>query len=199
MKTFKNVLVLTIITVLAGFLLGYVYDITKEPIKNAKENDKQEACKKVFSEATSFEEDESIHVSNSDAILEDAGFSSEQIDDALLAKDAAGNVLGAVLNITTKKGYGGEIKISLGVKADGTISGIEILEISETAGLGMKANTDEFKNQFANKKVSSVTFTKTGAKEDYEIDAISGATITTTAMVDAVNAGLFYYNAVKGE
>lgn len=197
-KMAKNVLVLTAITVIAGLLLGFVYDITKEPIQAQQEKTKQEAYLKVFPDAVSFEEDESLHVSNSDAILTDAGYAEETIDEALIAKDSAGQALGYVFTVTTNEGYGGAITISMGVTNEGTLNGIEILSISETAGLGMKADTDEFKNQFAGKTVAQFSYSKTGATADYEIDALSGATITTNAMVNAVDAGLVYFQAVTG-
>lgn len=198
MKTFKNVLVLTLITVIAGFLLGYVYDLTKEPIAAADAKKTEDALKKVFAEAASFDGDnESIHLANSDAILDDAGYAGINVDDAYLALDSNGTSLGDVFVITTPEGYGGDITIMLGVKNDGSINGLEILSISETAGLGMKADTPEFKAQFKGKNVSNIVYTKTGAKEDYEIDALSGATITTNAVTNAVNAGLEYFRAVN--
>lgn len=197
-KMVKNVLVLTVITVIAGLLLGFVYDITKEPIQAQQEKIKQEAYLKVFPGAASFEEDESLHVSNSDAILTDAGYAEEIIDEALVAKDGAGQALGYVFTVTTMEGYGGAITLSMGVTNEGTLNGIEILSISETAGLGMKADTEEFKNQFAGKTVAQFSYSKTGAGTEYEIDALSGATITTNAMVNAVNAGLVYFQAVTG-
>ena len=77
-----------------------------------------------------------------------------------------------------------------GVAADGTMQGISFLSISETAGLGMRANTDDFKSQFAGKNVESIAYSKTGATADNEIDALSGATVTTNAVTNGVNAGL---------
>ena len=79
------------------------------------------------------------------------------------------------------------------------MNGIEILSISETAGLGMRANTEEFKSQFRNKKVEQFEYTKTGATVDNQIDALSGATITTNAMTNAVNTALsFFHNNLMG-
>lgn len=194
MKMLKNVIVLTLITVIAGFLLGYVYDITKEPIAIAQEKELQDALKAVSPDSDSFEETEVV---NADAVLLDAGLNNDRIDKAYISKDSSGNVSGYVMSVTSTEGYGGEINIILGIKNDGTISGLEILSISETPGLGMQADTDEFKSQFAGKNVSSISYTKTGASEDYEIDALSGATITTNAMTNAVNAGLAYFNSVN--
>lgn len=197
MKSVKNIVVLTLITLIAGFLLGYVYEITSGPIQKANQDALDKALKAVFAEGDSFVEDEAAHLTNSDAILTDAGFSAVSIEDAYKAVDASGNKLGYVFVIITKEGYGGEIKSILGIKNDGAISGLEILSISETPGLGMRADTDEFKAQFKGKNVNQISYSKTGAKEDYEIDALSGATITTRAMVNSVNAGLAYFYAIN--
>ena len=86
----------------------------------------------------------------------------------------------------------------MGIDNEGTVKGIEILKISETAGLGMKAKESRFKDQFAEKKVAQFSYTKTGASADFEIDAISGATITTKAVTNAVNAGLAFYGNLGG-
>lgn len=194
MKMVKNVVVLTLITVIAGFLLGYVYDITKEPIAIAQEKELQDALKAVSPDSASFEE---VEVVDADAVLLDAGLNNDKIDKAYISKDSSGNASGYVMSVTSTEGYGGEINIILGVKNDGTISGLEILSISETPGLGMQADTDQFKGQFAGKNVASISYTKTGATADYEIDALSGATITTNAMTNAVNAGLAYFYSVN--
>lgn len=97
-----------------------------------------------------------------------------------------------MITVTDHEGYGGDIQFSMGIAMDGTLNGISLLSISETAGLGMKAG-DILVPQFADKKVESFTYTKSGATNDSEIDAISGATITTKAIVNGVNAGLEYF------
>ena len=198
MKTTKNVIVLTLITVLAGFLLGYVYDITKGPIADATEKAKQEAYKSVFSSANSFEMVQGFDSDIATSGINSAGIKAVTIDEALLAKDASGNVLGYVITVTSSEGYGGDVKLSMGVTNEGKIGGIEFLSLSETAGLGMKADTDEFKSQFSGMQAKQISYTKTGKQNDYEIDAISGATITTSAVTNAVNAGLSYFDAIAG-
>ena len=122
--------------------------------------------------------------------LADAGLEEEHIDELYNALDGSGNTLGYVFTVTTGEGYGGDIQFTLGVAADGTMQGISFLSISETAGLGMRANTDDFKSQFAGKNVESIAYSKTGATADNEIDALSGATVTTNAVTNGVNAGL---------
>ena len=113
-------------------------------------------------------------------------------------KDADGNVLGYVLNVTTSEGYNGDIVFSMGIRMDGTLNGISFLSIAETPGLGMKAE-EVLSPQFADKNVPQFEYTKSGAVADSQIDAISGATITTNAITNGVNAGLEYFQSVLKE
>ncbi len=116
----------------------------------------------------------------------------------MMAKDSAGETLGYVVTVTTKEGYGGDIRFTLGVRMDGTVNGISILSISETAGLGMRAE-EVLKPQFADKNVEKFEYTKSGATSESQVDAISGATITTNAVTNGVNAGLYYFQTqLKG-
>ena len=117
------------------------------------------------------------------------------IDEVMYAMDGDGNLAGYVITVTDHEGYGGDIQFSMGVTLDGTLNGISILSISETAGLGMKAG-DVLVPQFENKKAEQFSYTKQGAANENEIDAISGATITTNAIVNGVNAGLLYFRDV---
>lgn len=199
MKTFiRNVLTLTIITVVAGFCLGYIYELTKNPIAEMEEKTKQEAYMKVFPSASTFNQIDSFDATIADDVVTKAGIAGVSVDDALMALDASGNLAGYVISTTSHEGYGGDVKISMGIDVNGCVLGVEILSISETAGLGMKANTDDFKNQFKNKTVSQFAYTKQGAAQDFEIDALSGATITTKAFVNAVNAGIAYFGYLGG-
>lgn len=194
---FKDALILFIITLVAGLALGYVYFITKEPIALADAAAKEAAYREVFPDAASFDEIENINSMISKSEWDGSGFAKVRLDNAFLAKDSGGNVLGYVLLITSKEGFGGDIGFSMGILQDGTTNGISILTISETAGLGMKAEP-VLKPQYAGKKVSSFAVTKTGAQSDNEIDAISGATITSKALTNGVNAGLYFYQTALG-
>ena len=195
-STLKNVLCLTVITLVAGFGLGYVYEITKEPIAQMEENTKLAAYRSVFPDASDFATLDDIPAAASS--LEDPGENGCNIDSAVIAKDGSGNGIGYVINVTSHEGYGGDITLSMGISNEGTVKGIEILSISETAGLGMKAKDAKFKDQFRDRTVTQFTYTKTGATSDFEIDAISGATITTKAVTNAVNTALDFYRAIGG-
>lgn len=197
----KDTLSITVITLVAGLALGIVQDITAGPIAQQQEKAKQEAYQAVFEDADSFEEflpDETKQAVDLVTYLDENGYDAQTVDEIMTAKDASGETLGYAFTITSSEGYGGDIQFAMGVQNDGTLNGISILSIEETAGLGMKADTDEFKDQFKDKKVEKFTYTKNGATADDEIDAISGATITTNAMTNGINAGLCAFRYVEG-
>lgn len=97
------------------------------------------------------------------------------------------------------KGYGGDVSVMTAVKPDGTVAGVAILDVSgETPGLGQNAAKESFYSQYAGLK-KGVSLIKNGAKaENNEVDAVTGATITSTAVTRAVNAALDDFEKVKG-
>ena len=170
----KDTIILTVITLVSGFLLGLVNHITEEPIAHQQQLAKEEAYAAVFEEADSFE---GVSVETDlQEYVNAQGYEAQTIDEIMEAKDASGETLGYVMTVTSSEGYGGDIQFAMGVQEDGTMNGISILSISETAGLGMKADTEEFKSQFAGVQTDAFEYTKDGATQDNQIDAISGAT-----------------------
>ena len=186
----KDTLILFAITLIAGCLLGLFYQVTQKPIARQEELAKQEAYQKVFADADKFEVQE-FDTGKAESILKNAGYDAT-INEVIKAINTAGEPIGYVVTVTTHEAYNGDITFSVGIKGDGTVNGMSILSISETAGLGMKAE-EELVPQFSGKKTDSFAYSKTGASADNEIDAISGATITTNAVVNGVNAGLIYF------
>ena len=143
----KEAGILFAITLIAGLLLGFVYELTKEPIRLQEEKAVQEACQAVFTDAGHFEElDPYIPSDDTAQNLSDTGIT---IGTVYEAQDASGEKLGYVIQTTSSEGYGGNIK--------------------------------------------------TGSTSDSEIDAISGATITTRAVTNAVNGSLLaFHDYVQG-
>ena len=193
----KNTLILTAITVVSGLLLGVVYGITKEPIAQAQENTKQEAYRTVLSDASEFETVE-FDADTAASLLSENGYTSDVITEIAEGTDASGATVGYVISVQSSEAYDGSLSLSVGIASDGTVKGIEMLDISETAGLGMKADEAEFKDQFKDKNVQKFTYTKTGEDGDDKIDAISGATITTNAVTNAVDSALVYFQNELG-
>lgn len=199
-KIIKDALALTLITLVAGVALGGVYEITKDPIARQEAQAKAEAYEQVFTDAAAFEEvemdDTSIQTIRDQ--LDQEGYKAQSIEEVMRAEDQSGETLGYAFTVVTSEGYGGDIRFSMGVQNDGTLNGISILSIGETAGLGMNADTPAFKDQFVGKQVEKLQYTKNGATQDDEINAISGATVTTNAMTNGVNAGLCAFRVMEG-
>ena len=199
-KMFKEAGILFAITMIAGLALGYIYELTKDPIAYQEKLKFEKACKEVFQNAVSFEEmtQDTDAVSKASIVIETAKENGVKFGDVYRALDKDSNLLGYIIEVTTKEGYAGNIEIMMGISIDGTLNGISLLSISETPGLGMLAG-EVLVPQFAGKTVSAFAYTKTGAMTEDQIDAISGATITTKAITDAVNTGLSYFEQVLKE
>ena len=186
-KIVKNTLILTMITLIAGLALGVVYEITKDPIAQVQESAKKEAWQAVFPEAD-LEEFEATEVDQAaaDKAIADMGVNAT-IDEVCIVGEE-----GYVITTTDKDGFGGSIQITVGITSDGTVNGVSILSISETAGLGMKATEPAFYGQYEGKQAEKFVVSKDGGDGE-PIDALSGATITSRAVTGAVNAALGYY------
>lgn len=200
-KLFKDALMLFIITVIAGGLLGFVNDLTREPIKQQEIIKTQQAYQSLFNKADDFKETKELTslVKDSSKLLEsqDLGKNGVTINGALEAYDGD-SLLGYIILSTSGDGYGGNIDLSIGIDKSGKITGIEILSIDETVGLGMNAQNEKFRNQYINKKVDNFKVVKTGKQASNEIDALSGATITSNAFTNAVNGALLFYQGIGG-
>ena len=199
-KIIKDALALTLITLVAGVALGGVYEITKDPIAKQEAQAKAEAYEQVFTDAAAFEAvemDDTLTKTIRDQ-LDQEGYKAQSIEEVMRAEDQSGETLGYAFTVVTSEGYGGDIQFSMGVQNDGTLNGISILSIGETAGLGINADTPAFKDQFVGKQVEKLQYTKNGATQDDEINAISGATVTTNAMTNGVNAGLCAFRVMEG-
>ena len=132
----KDTAILFVITLVAGLFLGVVYEITKDPIAQQQEKARQEAFRAVFEEASDFEEIE-LTQTDADTVLENAGISGVTMNEAVKAIGSDGSLLGYCVTVTSHEGYGGDIKLTVGIKKDGTLNGISFLTIAETPGLGM--------------------------------------------------------------
>ena len=157
-RIIKDTIAITVITLVAGLALGVVQDITADPIAKQEAQAKQDAYKAVFADADSFETVD-VDADAMQSYLDENGYAAQSIDETMLAKDASGNELGYAFTVTTSEGYGGDIQFAMGIQDDGTLNGISILSIGETAGLGMRANTpvlNEIEEAFSDTNVEIV-------------------------------------------
>lgn len=109
-----------------------------------------------------------------------------------------GGETAAYIFTESSKGYGGDVSVMTAIKPDGTVAGVAILDVSgETPGLGQNAAKESFFSQYIGLK-KGVSVLKNGAKaENNEVDAVTGATITSTAVTRAVNKALDDFEKVK--
>ena len=195
----KDAIILFAITLISGLILGFVYDITKAPIAAAAKAAKNEAYAVVFPEAKDFEasDAETSKIAETADEISGKGFGHVTIDAVVDAKDASGNNVGRVVTATSKDGYNGTVQLSVGIKSDGTVVGITFLTLAETPGLGMRAGEKDFYSQYANKNTKEFKLVKGSASGDNEIAAISGSTITSSAVTNAVNAALYFNSMLE--
>ncbi|MBR1810685.1 MAG: RnfABCDGE type electron transport complex subunit G [Clostridia bacterium] len=173
-------LVLFLIAGVAALLLGFVNDMTKPVIARRETEETAAAMRAVLAAADSFSE--ARHAADGTLYY--------------VAYGADGNVCGYVFT-THGNGYGGDITVMTGIDASGAVTGIEFLSIDETPGMGMKAQNEPFRSQFLG-KTGRLTASKTAAS-DTEIQAITGATITSNAVTKAVNDALACFAQIDGE
>lgn len=194
-KIVHDALILTAFTLVLGFALGLVHEVTKDPIDKANKAAAEAAYKEVFATADSFESYDNFDKEVANQVVLDCGYSDE-ITDVQVAYDSSNSVLGYVITVTAKDASQDNITFSVGIQNDGTVNGYSITSIAETPGLGMKAEDEDFYSQFQNKLVDTFSVVKSTPAADNEIESISGATITSKAMANGVNACLVYFNSV---
>lgn len=180
----KNILIPTIalflICLVATALLAFANSVTAPIIDELAVKTEMESRKKVVTLAEEFVD------KNENGISYAVGI------------DKDGKELGMVFT-TTAKSYGGEILVMTGISMDGRVTGVELLSINDTAGLGMNATKSEFRNQFLG-LVNGIKVMKNSSNPDNnEITALTGATITSQAVTDAVNAALADFETVTGK
>ncbi len=186
-SSFKNmVLVLTGITCLSGAILGGVNDLTKDPITEAKLKKQMAAIEMVAPEY------------DNDPLAEKYAITLEDGTEAIVFPAKMGNdVVGAAVQAITKNGFGGQIAVMVGFKADGTINEYAVLSHAETPGLGSKMQEwfhDKSSVLGLNPSDASFKVSKDGGN----VDAITAATISSRAFMDALGNAYNAFNSKEG-
>ncbi|MDY2984951.1 MAG: RnfABCDGE type electron transport complex subunit G [Synergistes jonesii] len=179
-KILRLGLVLFIITAVTGVILGAVHTLTLEPIRWAQGREKNEALAATLPGAEDFK------------AIEPKGGAGSIAE--IYEGSRGGDVMGYNFTVMPK-GYGGLITFIVGIANDGHVKDIKILAHSETPGLGAKAGNPEFSGQFKDKPADALRVTKAPPARDGDIQAISGATITSTAVTAGVNDAISYWKS----
>ncbi len=172
--TFMNMVIsLFVITIISGFSLGYVNQLTEQPIKDAKVAKKTNAIKLVLPDFDNNPVEDVVLIK------------SENINDSIEVYPGFANneFVGAAVIGSSEKGFSGLVKLMIGFKASGEIQNIEVLEQKETPGLGTKMKDEKFLAQFRDKNPS--TYNLKVKKDGGEVDALTGATISSRAFNEA--------------
>ncbi len=165
------ILVLGGITLVASAGVGLVYKVTEEPIRVAKEANTKLALGDVLPEF-----DESTA----------AAMQIDGIDMIVHTAEKNGATVGYAVQTATNKGFSGEFKLMVGFTPDGKVYNVKVLEHSETPGLGDKMGQEgnPLFASFEGKNPSQMKLAVT--KDGGDVDALTAATITSRAYVDAV-------------
>ena len=202
----RDTICLFVITLVAGILLGAVYQITKDPIAAQEEKVKQEAYAAVYAGAE-FVSDDDVNTKLDDfqtnltsgKVAGGENFTDVEILEVMKAL-VDGADAGYVVTCTGK-GYGGAVKIALGIDSEGVVKGIRIMDCSnETPGLGQNSSSEEWNKQYVGTNTSqqlSVVKDGSGSAEAGTINSISGATITSDAVTRAVDATFLFITSLS--
>lgn len=186
-ETLKLGLILFIITAVSASVLAVSNNITAPRIAEADRIANDLAKQEVLEVAEDF------NILDEGKLKEVAGSNSNiiEINEGYNKK----NQLVGYTFKTKVKGYGGEIELITGISTEGKVTGINILNHGETPGLGANATETYFTDSFKNKSVDNELAAVKDPKEDNEVQALTSATITTTAVVDEVNIVREIYNS----
>jgi electron transport complex protein RnfG len=183
----KTGVILLIVCFATTFFLALVNNITKDIIVARAESDAKEQRMHVMPEAEDFKELTDFQDENEESIVKEAF-------EAYKGEELVGYVFGAY-----PYGYGGQFKVTVGIAKDMTIQGVSLGENNETPGLGSKAGDEKFYGQFIGKDVSNgFEIVKSPPSKDNQIQAISGATVTSEAYMKAVQESAEFAERLAG-
>ncbi len=172
---FKNAIVLFLITAVVAALLAGANLLTKDKIAENSRLAEQKALTEVIA-ASEFVPTQAL------ALLETA----DPVTGAYMAMD--GDTLVGYCIKVTPSGYGGTMELIFGIDTSLKMTGLSVLSHGETAGLGANITKESFRGQFVGKR-DMIGVAKSGAKEN-EIQALSGATISSKAVASGANSAL---------
>lgn len=184
------VVVLFAVTLIASAAVGYVYSLTAEPINLAKQAKQVNAIRQVI--PGEFDNNPSMDAWKiaTDSKLDYPYLYKEKKPDSLVVYPAKknGELIGTAVKTLSNNGFGGQVWLMVGFNRDGSIYNYSVLEHKETPGLGSKMDiwfTKEGKGSIIG-KIPGTTGLKV-TKDGGDVDAITAATISSRAFLDAVN------------
>jgi electron transport complex protein RnfG len=186
----KTGLILFIISAIAAFALAMTNEVTKDKIAEQRQMANELAKKQVLSTAASFEDmtgDELAAVTTEFA----------PVIEVYTGLDSSGNIVGYVFK-STPNGFGGSVEVVTGIDIDGTLTGVRIGNHNETPGLGAKATDPAFYEQYTGMSTDTPIGVAKSNPTETDIQAITGATISSRGITSGVNASIDAFHAING-
>ncbi|WP_100065096.1 FMN-binding protein [Miniphocaeibacter massiliensis] len=189
----KNAIVLAVklfvITAIAAVLLALVNGVTSPVIEERAKKEYADSLKVVFEGADSFKSIGDMDVDTKEE-LEKIKEANTNIDDIVFAYSGE-DIIGYVFKTIGKGGYGGDITFVIGVnKEDHNITGYKVLSHSETKGFGSQVTEEPFIGSVVGKNMDKEMVSATNPSSENEIQAISGTTISVTAILNGLNGAV---------
>ncbi len=178
---FNMIFSLLVVAAASAFALGYVYQITKEPIAEAKNRKTLDAIREVVG---SFDNDP--FAEKTTITTPDGKYKLQ-----LYPARENGTITAVAIETFSDGGFGGKVELIIGMLMDGTVTGYKVIEQKETPGLGSKIAEKKFAGQFVGLNAYQDQFKL--QKDGGEIDAVTGATISSRAVIDAVQKAVQTY------
>ena len=180
---FNMITAMLVVSICSATAIGYVYQLTEKPIAVSKKQKTLNAIKEMVGNFDNNPFEEKTLLSDGQTELYPA------------RQD--GIITAVAIKTYSKNGFGGKIELIVGISIDGTLNGYKIIEQNETPGLGSKITENKFKNQFYGLNAHNDNNLEL-SKDGGEIDAITGATISSRAVVEAVKKAMEAYNRFVG-
>jgi electron transport complex protein RnfG len=185
----KPALSLFIVAALAAVSLGVVYDVMAEPIAENQRRARERMLREILPEAYEFDELEA-NVETADGRV--------QVVRLFEGRSERGTV-GYVAEMVTGAGYGGSISLMVGfLREENRLAGVRVLRHSETPGFGAVISRESFFRRFDGLALVPLTVVNRAASPD-EFQTITSSTVTTRAVVGAVNEAIDWYNRTRGD
>lgn len=170
-RIYKPVVVLTLVCAVVAGLLAAANGVTGPIIENVAIEKQENARKELLPEA--------------DGFTRMLGYDVENVTEIYRANNGAGIVVTG-----TAKGYGGDMTVMVAFHADGTIRQLKVIEQAETKGIGSKVADDpDYWSGYEGKPAETLVLGD-------DVDAVTGATRSSRALLEAVNAAVEGYHAI---
>lgn len=186
----KTGIILLIISAIAAFALAMTNEVTKDKIAEQRFLANEQAKKEVLADAASFEDvigDE----------LNDIVSAYPPVIEVYKGLDASGNIIGYVFK-STPTGFGGNVEVVTGINIEGILTGVRIGSHNETPGLGAKAKDAAFYEQYNGMSTDTPIGVAKSNPSETDIQAITGATISSAAITSGVNASIDAFHEING-